>query len=203
MIERYLAIQKMRFGERLERVIEVESCLEHVRLPCMLLQPLVENAVVHAVEPLTRPVTIYVRAWLEAERMWLEVADDGVGMAPDLVQALNSRCFPGQTGRRPSLGFQSVIQRLEGEYEAQFTFKIESKPDHGARILLSLPIGSRPYSRLSQIGPELTATQIPNTWEQVISLTKSMELKNQPPLSCSTCPYDVFNCGGQCLSRTD
>jgi hypothetical protein len=169
----------------------------------MLLQPLVENAVVHAVEPLTRPVTIYVRAWPEAERMWLEVADDGPGMPPDLVQAFGARRFPRQTGRRPSLGLQNVIQRLEGEYGDQFSFKIESKVQEGARILLSLPVGNRSYSRLSQIGPELTPTQIPNTWEQIISLTKSMQFKNQPPLSCSTCAYDVSSCGGQCLSRAD
>ncbi len=203
MIERYLAIQKMRFGERLERVIEVEPCLEQIRIPCMLLQPLVENAVVHAVEPLTRPVTIYVRAWPEAGRMWLEVADDGVGMSPDLVQAFEARCFPRQTGRRPSLGLQNVIQRLEGEYGDQFSFKIESKVQEGTRILLSLPVGSRSQSRLSQIDPELSPTQTPNMWEQIISLTKSMQFKNQPPLACSTCPHDVFSCGGQCLSRTD
>ncbi len=202
MIERYLSIQKMRFGERLERNIEIESSLTQIRVPCMTLQPLVENAVVHAVEPLTRPVTICVRAWHKSERLMLEVADNGNGMASEVVKAVNVRAFPRQSDRRPSLGLQNVIQRLEGEYGDQFSFRIDSELGHGTRVLLSLPMGSQRPSKVSQIRPDFAASEISNSWEQIIAAANTNSKRDQPPMPCTQCPLDVSICGGQCLSWT-
>ena len=141
IVERYLSLQQIRFGERLRAQIELDPALENLQVPCMLLQPLVENAVVHAVEPLSRPVTVRVRAARENSTIVLEVADDGVGMEAIQVTALNShQVSPSAERKRPSLGLQSVIRRLEGEYHEHFGMRVESAPGRGSRVMLHLSL---------------------------------------------------------------
>lgn len=140
MVERYLTLQQLRFGERLQKQIDLDPALHQLQVPCMLLQPLVENAVVHAVEPLTRPVTVRVRAQHADGQVVIEVADDGAGMDDAQVQDINNHQVNTPAGRkRPSLGLQSVIRRLEGEYGSLFDIRVESAPDCGARIMLTWP----------------------------------------------------------------
>jgi two-component system, LytTR family, sensor kinase len=141
MIERYLTLQQMRFGDRLKTHIELDAALRDLHVPCMLLQPLVENAVVHAVEPLRHTVIVRVTATRRGKTVVLEVADDGPGMEPAQVNALNAhQALPVANRQRPSLGLQSVIRRLEGEYGDSFDIHVESAPGRGSRILLSWAI---------------------------------------------------------------
>ena len=140
-IDRFLSIQKLRFGSRLNAKIEVPPALYQMRIPCMIIQPLVENAVIHAVEPLARKVTVQVRASLVPAGLMLEVIDDGVGMEPGVLASLNSRTFT-KNGGRNALGLQNVVRRLEGEYGAGFDIRAESEVGRGTRIMLILPVSS-------------------------------------------------------------
>jgi two-component system LytT family sensor kinase len=139
IIERYLAIQQVRYESRLLVQMEIDPWLYPVRIPCMILQPLVENAVIHAVEPLARPVTVKIRVVPVPSGLMIEVVDDGPGMEPEVVAAINSRRFVERTGRT-TIGLQNVIRRLELEYKSEFFFRIESQSGHGARVMLILPV---------------------------------------------------------------
>ena len=145
MVEQYLAIQKIGFGDRLEYRVEYDPALKHFTLPCMIFQPLVENAVLHGAEPLSRTVTVHVRAFAEGPSVVLEIADDGVGMPLELVQLINNGGFVGDGN---SLGLQNVIQRLTGEYEEEFSIRVDSAPDMGTRILLYIPRRDVPSDRI-------------------------------------------------------
>lgn len=136
MIRKYLAIQTIGFGDRLRSEIAVEPGLERVQIPCMLLQPLVENAVLHGAEPMIRPVTVAVRAYERQGTLVLEVADDGAGMPPELVQAIASNAF--DYSPRRSIGIQNVFQRLQGEYGENCAFEVESTLNHGATFRISI-----------------------------------------------------------------
>lgn len=141
MVERYLSIQQIRFGERLRTRIEFDPALAQMPVPCMLLVPLVENAVVHAVEPLMRPVTIEVRAIRTPDEVLIEVCDNGMGMPAAQVAAMNSHnVIRSPERKRPPLGVLSVIRRLEGECGEQFVFRVKSAPDAGTRIVLRIPL---------------------------------------------------------------
>ncbi len=138
-IERYLTIQKLRFGDRLQTRFEIEPTLRQRQIPCMTLQPLVENAVIHAVEPLARPVHIEIRATRVADRIKLEVIDDGAGMESALAEAINRRAFRDWTDGS-SVGLKNVIQRLQEEYGAAFALHVASEPDHGTHVTIELPL---------------------------------------------------------------
>lgn len=75
----YLDIEAARFGERLNVVMELPSRLGEAQTPHLLLQPLAENAIKHAVAPSKRPVTVKVTARADSGRLRLEVSDDGSG----------------------------------------------------------------------------------------------------------------------------
>ena len=141
MVGRYLAIQQMHFGERLQTRVRIDPALHDLRLPCMLLQPLVENAIVHGVESVTRCVTVELNASRENDAVLLEIADDGPGVDAGIVQGLNANTPLIHSHRkRPSLGLQSVVRRLAEVYGERFKFKVESSPGEGFRIMLFLPI---------------------------------------------------------------
>ena len=136
MIEHYLAIQKIGFGDRLDYTVHIHTDLKEFVVPGMILQPLVENAVLHGAAPLRRRVTIKVRAYIYGPTVVIEIADDGIGMPADLVQAINSGYFSSD-GK--SLGLQNVIQRLIGEYGEAFSIRVDSEPGLGTRFLLYIP----------------------------------------------------------------
>ncbi|WP_165498240.1 sensor histidine kinase [Siculibacillus lacustris] len=139
MIERCLALHKLRFGDQLTKYLDLEEDLKDTPVPCMILQPIVENAIVHGVESLARPATVRVSAHRKGGRVVLEVFDDGVGMSPEQVRALNdNRILPPIPGRkRPALGLQSVITRLENEFGSRFALAVESGEGKGTLIRLS------------------------------------------------------------------
>lgn len=134
IVAQYLAMQKFRFGDRLQSNLSLAPELKEIDVPCMVLQPLVENAVIHGAEPLTRTVTISVGVYREDDRIVLEVEDDGVGMPSHIVEAVNQ----GRSiGKEDSLGLQNVIDRLAVEYGDSFNVHIESEADAGTCIRLS------------------------------------------------------------------
>ena len=142
MVGRYLAIQQMHFGERLTSRVRIDPALHDFQLPCMLLQPLVENAIVHGVE-VGNPARNcrQLNASCENDYLLLEIADDGPGVDAGIVYSLNaSTHFIHSNRRRPSLGLQSVVRRLAEVYGERFKFKVESSPGKGFRIMLFLPI---------------------------------------------------------------
>jgi len=138
-IERYLAIQKLRFGSRLSYQIDVDPSLLQASIPCMILQPLVENAIVHGIERATQPVTVQVRASRVPAGMRLEVVDDGFGMEAVVMASINSRASSTGPSSVPR-GMQNVIRRLEVEYGTGFDIHVESELGRGTQIRLTLPL---------------------------------------------------------------
>ena len=142
MVERYLTIQKLRFGARLQFKIGVDPTIHNKYIPCMILQPLVENAVIHGVEPTVRPVLIEVNAVQTSDHLQLSVSDDGAGIDQAMVETIEAGNSPERNGRA-RIGLQSVLRRLKGEYGNQFTFSIEKRSENGTLISLQIPVNGK------------------------------------------------------------
>lgn len=99
IVNLYVEIQRIRFGERLRFSMEVQPAAETAAVPCLLLQPLVENAFKHGVESVSGPVAVTLRARVDHGRLVLEVEDNGRG----LVAA---------EAAEPGLGLQNTRDRL-------------------------------------------------------------------------------------------
>ena len=136
IVEAYLAIEQARFEQRLRVRIDVPEELRGLRLPSLLLQPLVENAVKHGISPLRAGGEVRVSGRLEpgddaaGDRLHLTVADTGAGVAESALAPRRAR----------GLGMASVEQRLERRFGASASFSFRSLPGEGTTIDLRLPL---------------------------------------------------------------
>ncbi|KIL35085.1 histidine kinase [Cohnella kolymensis] len=142
LLLQYIDIQKARFTDRLRFVQEVdESCLS-VQIPSLTLQPIIENSVIHAVEPSEEGGTIIFRVYQKEDRIMVEIEDDGEGIPQDKVTQMvnDTAAVPAQgKGLSTGIGFSNVVRRLRLFYGYEDVIDIESKPGIGTKVILQLP----------------------------------------------------------------
>ncbi len=132
LVDAYLAIQRVRFGDRLRTTLDADPAVLDANVPTFLLQPLVENAIHHAVAARDEGGAVAITAGLVGDRMRLIVRDDGASAAP-----------PGQ--QRDGLGLRNTRERLAQMYGPEARFEIEAPQGGGWEVRLELPV-SRPPS---------------------------------------------------------
>ncbi len=125
---RYLDIEEVRFGERLRIDFDVAPESEEALVPPMILQPLVENAVRHAVLPRATGGAIGIVAACESGWLTLGVHDDGPASGPDEAEA-----------RRPGLGLANTRQRLAELYGEAGQLTLSESPRGGLAVSIRLP----------------------------------------------------------------
>ena len=125
----YLEIEKMRFEKRLRPVFEIDPRAERARLPSLLLQPLVENAIKYAVTPSEEGAEIAVSARLVGERVRITVSDTGPGL-------IESKLGPSlSTG----VGLANIRDRLAQAYGPDHRFDARSTPGGGFAVEIEIP----------------------------------------------------------------
>ncbi len=126
LLEGYLEIEQLRFGERLKIQIEVPQPLLEAQVPTFVLQPLVENAIKHGLSDRAAGGTIHIRARQDGQRLFLEVEDDGPGV-------------PG-AHRGTGIGTHNTRSRLAQLYGEEQSFDLRFPPSGGALAQISLPL---------------------------------------------------------------
>jgi two-component system sensor histidine kinase YesM len=116
-LEDYLKLQQLRFGERLSYQLDCPEDLRSVQIPRLLLQPLVENAVIHGIEPCEHPCLCRVAVFRQEDRLHILVEDNGVGADPEEVRkksadAARTDFQPPDEDSKMSIGLHYVKQRL-------------------------------------------------------------------------------------------
>lgn len=138
-LEEYLSIQKYRFDDEFEYVIQVEERALNCMLPKFAVQPLVENACVHGVESISGSRLVEIYALLQGGRIVISVRDNGSGISDDILNNLkeipNSRSKPIE-----SVGLYNVYQRLVLYYGKEFTFDIKSELGQGTEFSITIPV---------------------------------------------------------------
>jgi LytS/YehU family sensor histidine kinase len=135
----YLAIEMVRFPKRLIIYIDVPDDLVDVRVPGLILQPLVENAIKHGVARSQRPVTVRIRARDDGKLVRIEVEDDG--------EAETSASSPA-TG----VGLGNVLHRLKARFGADVLFAAGSLPSGGFRAVIGVPRRPPPFNQMRHDG---------------------------------------------------
>ncbi len=133
LVEAYLDIERARFEERLRVSIRVPEALRHLRIPTLLLQPLVENAVKHGIAPERRGGDLLVEARLEdsgaGPALVLTVRDTGAGASEaDL-----------RRGRDAGVGLRNIEKRLAVQYGERAGLAVRSAPGVGTTAVLTIP----------------------------------------------------------------
>jgi sensor histidine kinase YesM len=126
-VEKYLAIQKVRFADRLQFTLDVPPALLNAQVPSLVLQPVVENAIVHGIAKRAQGGLIRISAFRNDGRLTLNVYNDGPPAA--------SQNAPAGTG----IGISNLRNRLQSLYGHAFDVTIRNQPARGVEVSVSLP----------------------------------------------------------------
>ncbi len=138
MVRCYLEIQKFRYGDRLNYEIRVDPQVRSIPVPPLIVQPLVENAIIHGLEDKETCGTVAVQADEIDGELCIRVTDDGVGMSGDRLEAIQAglAADEGEPGR---IGLRNVHQRLRLIRGSGLI--LASRPGAGTSVEFKIPIG--------------------------------------------------------------
>lgn len=146
-VEVYLAIQKVRFGDKFDSLTEIGEGVDRdkIRILPLLLQPVVENAILHGLEETESGGLIRISASRakEADEILITVRDNGCGMDERELSALRNRIEVREEGRTRSIGLYNINQRLKLSYGEEYGVKIVSTAGEGTEVTLRIPIKSQ------------------------------------------------------------
>jgi LytS/YehU family sensor histidine kinase len=128
----YLAVEEMRFGDRLSSTIDVAPGTEEARVPTFLLQPIVENALRHGLAGIQQRGLLMIQSRREGDRLVLIVRDNGVGVAE------------GASPVGFGIGLGATRDRLAGLYPDRHTFAMRAVPEGGTEVRITLPFQLAP-----------------------------------------------------------
>src|SRR5262249_41646509 len=125
-LDLYLAIERARFQERLQVTVDVDPGALDCAVPCLLLQPIVENAIRHGISRLDRPGVVEIRARRDGNRLRVSILDDGPGL---------SRASQVREG----IGLANTRARLEKHYGGEQSFQYANREASGLAVEIFIP----------------------------------------------------------------
>jgi two-component system LytT family sensor kinase len=136
-LQHYLAIQKMRFSDRLQVSVDVRGDLLAALVPSLVLQPLVENAIKHGITRRVQGGSIRIAASQANGRLSLSVYNDG----PRLLEAWETRCR--------GIGLTNLRTRMQLLYGSSFELSLQDAEQGGVRALVTIPFKSAPAAKVA------------------------------------------------------
>ncbi|WP_326638188.1 histidine kinase [Streptosporangium sp. NBC_01755] len=137
-VDRYLLLERARFGDRLRFTLRVAPEVLSVSVPFLCLQPLVENAVKHGVAAAGRHGEVRVVVGDAGSEAHISVEDDGPGMPPERVRGLLDGSAP-RSGEEGGIGLAGVDVRFRRIYGEDYGLVVESAPNAGTTVRLRVP----------------------------------------------------------------
>lgn len=142
-VDAFLQIYQTMQAGQLNYSITVDPQCEGLRIPRMIVQPLVENAVLHGIVPSARLCTCTVEVYRENEHLCIQVSDDGVGLSRETLESVN-RYIEGKANeddkKNLGIGTRNVVDRIRYVYGASGSISVLSDAEWGTSITLMLPI---------------------------------------------------------------
>lgn len=142
LLKNYIYIQKIRYDERAEFILEADDDLLLEPVPRLSFQPLVENAIQYGVEVMAKTCVIKVQVFRDGEWVRIQVSDNGPGMNAEMLEKV--RKFEMQP-KGNGIGLKNINQRLELLFGKQYQFIIESREHWGTVVTIEIPWGWRDY----------------------------------------------------------
>lgn len=142
LVQEYLKLQQMRFQRKLTYDIDIDPKLLDKKIPKLIIQPFVENAIIHGIEELESGGHLQINGRLEQERMIFTITDNGVGMDDQKINDILAR-NPNQqenpVGVSGGYAIKNVLERLELYYSSNHELKFTSTPGKGTTVTINIP----------------------------------------------------------------
>ena len=128
LVERYLEIQRVRFADRLQARIDIDPAVARARVPLLVVQPLVENALRHGLGPQIEPGSLLVRARREGDWTRIDVEDTGCGLPPGWTREAAE-----------GTGLRNLASRLAAEFGSAWSLEVMPRPGGGTVATARVP----------------------------------------------------------------
>lgn len=141
-IRNYVKIEQMRFDDGFDVAYRIDPEMEEMRIPGFILQPMLENSIIHGFNMNRKDNRIEIRAWKDEDYAYISESDNGIGMSEEQVEKiLNSGSVmePKHEGLN-SIGINIVDKRLRNFYGPDYYMTIDSEKGEGTEITLCIPL---------------------------------------------------------------
>lgn len=135
-VENYLVIQKMRYDDQFSYTITADDKVKNCKTLKIMLQPIVENAIIHGVGNLPYPGAIDIFAEIEDGKLVYTVRDNGFGMKPEKLEHI----LDSNSSSKSRVGVKNVHQRIQLMYGNDFGLQFKSELDEGTEVRIVLPL---------------------------------------------------------------
>jgi len=144
VLKAYLTIQETRFKEQMDFEINTDGDLSDIKIPPMIIQPIVENSIIHGLADTDSEGKVVLNIKRYKDKVEIVIKDNGVGMDADKLNEIlsekeNEKKFKQKNKKRESLGIMNVKKRLELHYGHNLLF-IKSKINQGTEVKIKIPL---------------------------------------------------------------
>lgn len=136
---KYLVVQKLRYGEKINYEIEMPKDTEDCMVPPLILQPLVENAIFHGLEAKSEAGTVIIESAFQGNNLLLTITDDGAGMDSETLEKVRASLHQTVIKDAHSIGMSNVHNRIRLNYGEDYGMSIDSFQGMGTTITLLMP----------------------------------------------------------------
>lgn len=136
----YIEIQNVRYGDKMSIEFLVDDAVRRYYIPKLLVQPILENAIVHGVEDKLEQSLIQIRIYQEDDYLFVIVEDDGIGMTQEAIESLMHVDYHSQKSGHTSIGVYNVNRRIQSVFGKDCGLQIQSELGAGTKITLRMKI---------------------------------------------------------------
>lgn len=137
-LKKYLFLQQTRLKYAFQCEMHIEPEIMECKIHKLLLQPFVENAILHGFEGVERTYFLSLSMRKEGSGIHIEIYDNGKGIQRELVEQMNRGIFP-QTEEKNHIGMENAITRIHMYYGEDGKVRIESEPGEWTKIFITIP----------------------------------------------------------------
>jgi len=139
-LEHYLNIQQFRYYDKFDAVFAIEEEISQVRMLKFLLQPIVENALIHGLEPLKGRGQLTVKGYKDDGHIVIQVSDNGIGIEQERLKTIFDKVSEKNRSRFSGIGLVNVQERIKLHYGIGYGLQIESVPGLFTTVTVRIPM---------------------------------------------------------------
>lgn len=139
-VDLYMEIINLRYAGKIRYHKSIEDACNPVTIPRMILQPIVENSILHGLPRSAEGAEIKISARIEDGLLHIEVYDNGSGMDQETISAILDERSPMRPNQTSGLGLNNIINRLELYYQSENVVQIESEKGKYTKVILTIPL---------------------------------------------------------------
>ena len=141
-IHSYVKMLQFSYEKKLSLAIEMDEDLQSMKILRFVLQPIVENAVFHGIQPKNEDGEIIISGMREEDKVEIMIHDNGVGFSEERLKEVMSEEYITKKGAE-HIGMMNVHNRIRSYYGGKYGIKIESEPEEGTSVYIIIPAEMR------------------------------------------------------------